>query len=257
MEEKKCTKISVSTFLLIITIIALGVMGFFIYKISNDKSAEEKKSAELQSQVNSLNGTVSQLQDKIDAISNSITSNTQVSQNTNNDISTTNKTTESTKNNANNETFTEAQVKQAASDYLELYANANCGIPLDTLKVKGKIDYDSSKSTVNTNNGEVTTNVKFADYKKAMLNYVTESEFERNWTSQIHLKEDSNGYLTHGQCGGALTVYTVNSVSKIDDNTFIAQTISMLEHDATTKTNEKFTFTVKSYNGNCVIDSVK
>ena len=90
-----------------------------------------------------------------------------------------------------------------------------------------------------------------------MLNYVTESEFERNWTSKVGLKEDSNGYLTHGQGGGGYRVYIINSVSKIDNKTYSVKTISKVEDDDSTKSNENFTFTVKSYNGNCVIDSVK
>lgn len=74
MEEKNITKISLSTFLLIIAIIAIIVMGIFIYKLNNDKTTEIQKSTELQSQVSSLSGTVNNLQGKIDNISN-ITNN--------------------------------------------------------------------------------------------------------------------------------------------------------------------------------------
>ncbi len=65
MEEKNATKISLSTFFLIIAIIVIIVMGIFIYKLNNDKAAEIQKSTELQSQVNSLNKTISDLQEKI------------------------------------------------------------------------------------------------------------------------------------------------------------------------------------------------
>lgn len=245
-EKKEPIKVSMSTFFLIIAIIVIIVMGYFMYKFYNDKVEETKKSTDLQEKVNSLNGTVNELQGKINNIAETINPN-KSNENPNNFAIT----------NTNNVAFTEEQVKKAISDYLELYANANCGIPLDTLKEKGKINYDSSKSSINTNTGEVTTNVKFADYKKAMLNYVTESEFERNWTSKIYLKEDSNGYLTHLQGGGALIVYTVNSVNKVSDSTYLAKVTTMIEYDASTKTNEDDTFTVKSYNGNCVIDSCK
>ena len=76
MEEKKVTKISLSTFLLIIAIIAIIVMGIFIYKLNNEKTIEIQKSTELQSQVNNLNGTVSELQGKINSISETINTNT-------------------------------------------------------------------------------------------------------------------------------------------------------------------------------------
>ena len=65
MEEKKAIKISLSTFLLILAIIAIVVMGIFIYKLNNEKTTEIQKSTGLQTQVNSLNGTVSNLQEKI------------------------------------------------------------------------------------------------------------------------------------------------------------------------------------------------
>lgn len=72
MEEKNVTKISLSTFFLILAVIAMIVMGIFIYKLNNDKTVEIQKSTELQAQVNSLNGTVSDLQGKINAISETI-----------------------------------------------------------------------------------------------------------------------------------------------------------------------------------------
>ena len=80
MKEKNVTKISLSTFFLILAIIAIIVMGIFIYKLNNDKTAEIQKSAELQSQVNSLNGTINDLQEKINSVSNTINSVTNASQ---------------------------------------------------------------------------------------------------------------------------------------------------------------------------------
>ena len=91
MEEKKATKISLSTFFLILAIIAIIVMGVFIYKLYNDKTAEVQKSTELQAQVNSLNGTVSDLQGKINNISETINSNTNI-------VDTQNSKSENTKN---------------------------------------------------------------------------------------------------------------------------------------------------------------
>ena len=77
MKEKNFTKISLSTFFLILAIIAIIVMGIFIYKLNNDKTAEIQKSTELQTQVNSLNG-----KDNSDDVTNSKKSNTEVNKNT-------------------------------------------------------------------------------------------------------------------------------------------------------------------------------
>ena len=75
MGKKETVKVSVSTFFLIIAIIVIAVMGYFMYKLYNDKVEETKKSADLQNQVNTLNGTVNDLQGKIDTISKYINSN--------------------------------------------------------------------------------------------------------------------------------------------------------------------------------------
>lgn len=74
MEEKNVTKISLSTFFLIFSILVIIVMGIFMFKFYNEKNEEVKKSAELQTQVNSLNGTVTNLQEKINSISETINS---------------------------------------------------------------------------------------------------------------------------------------------------------------------------------------
>ncbi|MBR2289162.1 MAG: hypothetical protein IJ867_00705 [Clostridia bacterium] len=75
MEEKKSNGISVSGFFLIIAIIIIIAMGYFIYKFYNDKTTETKKAADLQTEVDRLNGTVSELQGKINSISENINVN--------------------------------------------------------------------------------------------------------------------------------------------------------------------------------------
>lgn len=89
MEEKKVTKISLSTFFIILAIIAIIVMGIFIYKLNNDKTIEIQKSTELQAKVNSLNGTVSELQEKINKVSETVNEETPAQANSSN-ASTTN-----------------------------------------------------------------------------------------------------------------------------------------------------------------------
>lgn len=99
MKEKKVTKISLSTFFLILAIIAIIVMGIFIYKLNNDKTVEIQKSTELQAKVNSLNGTVSKLQEKINKVSETVNAETPTQANSSN-ASTTNNS------NKNNVTYT-------------------------------------------------------------------------------------------------------------------------------------------------------
>lgn len=75
MEEKNATKISLSTFFLILAIIAIVIMGIFIYKLNKEKTIEIQKSADLQEQVINLNNTINSLQSKINTISETINDN--------------------------------------------------------------------------------------------------------------------------------------------------------------------------------------
>lgn len=243
MEEKNVTKISLSTFFLILAVIAIIVMGIFIYKLNNDKTAEVQKSTELQAQVNSLNGTVSDLQNKIDKVSETVNSNTPVENSTANNTS-----------NNNSTSFTDDQVKTALADYLELQAHAGCDALLENLTEKGKLKYDASKDNI-LNDGTVITTIKFSDYKSAMLNYVSESEFNKNWTNKQYFSENSNGYLTKVQGGGGLRVYTIKNISKTNDTTYSAKVSSVVDDNEYYEENS-CTFTIKSYNGKCVIDSI-
>ena len=74
MEEKKVTKISLSTFLLILAIIIIVIMGVFIFKLSNEKNVETQRATELETQVSNLNRTVNNLQEKINKVSETINS---------------------------------------------------------------------------------------------------------------------------------------------------------------------------------------
>ena len=233
MKEKEPIKVSLSTFFLIIAIMVIIVMGYFMYQFYNEKVIATKESAELKTQVNNLQG-------KIDNIEDTINSNTSTE---NSNIPVSNETS----------SFTNEQVKKALTDYLELRSYAGCDALLENLKEKGKLNYDSSKDT-SLDDGTVITSVKFSDYKNAMLNYVSESEFEKNWISTIHFNENSNGYLTKVQGGGGLRVYTINNIIKTSDSTYSAKTTATLvDLDDNAKENEDFTFGIKSYNGNCVI----
>ena len=150
--------------------------------------------------------------------------------------------------------FSDEQVKTTLSDYLELRAHANCDTLLGNLTEKGKLNYDSSKDTFN-NDGIVVTLIKFSDYKNAMLNYVSEREFNKNWTNKQHFGQNSNGYLTKIEGGGGLREYTINSISKTNDNTYTAKTSSVVE-DGEYYEETEYTFVVTTYNNNCVIDSI-
>ena len=136
----------------------------------------------------------------------------------------------------------------------------NCNALLNVLTEKGALNYDSSKDTAipDAPAGLYKTNIKYSDYKNAMLKYVSEDEFERNWNS--YYSEDSNGYLIAGEGGGGLRVYTIKEIKKTispnSTSTYNADVTSVVD-DTNFFEEETLTFVITSYNGNCVIDSLK
>ena len=230
MEEKKSIKISLSTLFLILALIVIAFMTYYIY---TEKTNSNKEIETLEANAVEMQNTIKDLQNKIDTISNTINSNN--SNEDNNSIS-----------------FTDEQVKTALSNYLELKSHMNCNALLNNLTEKELLNYDDSKNVIS--NERYITNIKYSDYRNAMLKYVSKNEFERNWNS--YYSEDSNGNLIAGDGGGGLRVYTIKSITKTNDSTYSAKVTSVVE-DGEYFEEENLTFVVTSNNGNCVIDSLK
>lgn len=70
MEEKQTLKISLSTFCLIIALIAIIVMGYFTYKLYNKKQTSINEINELNNQVSNLEETIKGLQEELETVSN-------------------------------------------------------------------------------------------------------------------------------------------------------------------------------------------
>lgn len=140
MEEKNVTKISLSTFFLILAIIVIIVMGIVMYKLNNDKTTEIKKSTELQAQVNNLNVTVSELQEKINKVSETINSNVS---NTNNIDSKSNDTQTSS-----SQLSTENTIKELFLAKLKAINNSNSEKLLDYRVDKVEILSNSEKESL-------------------------------------------------------------------------------------------------------------
>lgn len=58
MEEKNVIKISLSSFFLIIAIIAICIMGYFIYKLNNEKTTATEQISNLNNQINDMKNIV-------------------------------------------------------------------------------------------------------------------------------------------------------------------------------------------------------
>lgn len=241
MEEKKTIKVSFVMLFLIIAIIVVIIMACYIFI---DKTNSNKKIAELEADITNMQSTLNSLQEENN-------NNIIVNSEKNNDLN-------DIKNKGNEiASFSDEQVKTTLSNFLELRAHANCDSLLENLTQKGKLNYNSSQDII-LNDGTVVTTIKFSDYRNAMLNYVSENEFESNWKSSQYFSENDSGYLTKIQGGGALNIYTIKSITKNGELNYIAETSYITDiTEADNTYNEKFSFTVKKYNGNCVIDTIE
>jgi cell division protein FtsB len=207
MEEKKVIKISLSTILLVLAIIVIVVMGIFTQKLYNENASESEKTTSLQTQLNSLNETVSDLQERIDSASYTTVSN---SSTTNSIENTTETTTESETTTTN---FTEKEIKTVLQKCLNLESAKTNG-PGTILYTLGlyttSSDENSEKPAEKT--GFIKTSITFTNFKESMLKYMTEDCYKEQWGE---LFDDEDGYLCYANVGASGISYTVNTISKV------------------------------------------
>lgn len=116
------------------------------------------------------------------------------------------------------------------------------------------IGYDESKDSFDETTEMVTTNVKYDDYKSVMLNYVSESFFEKEYTKNIGISKNKNGMLIKSQGGGDYPDIEILKVSKTKDLSYEAEIKTSYSYNDETS-NETYKFTLKEYNGKLVIDT--
>lgn len=218
MEEKKVTKISLPTFFLILAIIAIIIMGVFMYKLNNDKIEEIQKSTELQAQVNNLNGTIIDLQGKINTISETINSN---NSNENNTITNNADNEFSSQSNSMENTsikFSEKEIKDVLQMCLNLESAKTNGLMtiVETLGLNKNYDYSNENEA--NKSGFIKTAIKFSNFKEAMLKYMTEECYQNQWGDYF---ENEDGYLCYANVGTTGIGYKVNTIKKTE-NGYIA-----------------------------------
>ena len=237
MDKKEHINISLSTFFLIIAIIAIIVMGIFIYKINNEKLEEEKQSAELQSQVNSLNGTVNELQEKI----NKVAEITNI--------------TNSTKSNIKESEFSESEIKEVLTKYLNIFKGK--GSPEGVLEKLGLLKYGDYSNANLTSDNYMKTNIKYSDFKNKVLNIMTEEWFNtvnNNKKAEITEFKEKDGLLYYSNSGMTGTEYEVKSIrvkGDYKDLAYIADVYTINLDDS--KELNTIEFHIANVNGKCVI----
>ena len=240
MEEKKAIKISLSTFLLILAIIVIIIMGYFIYKLNNDKELANNKVIQLNNQVSGLENTVNNLQGTISDISNTIIkANDSVETNLNSNTQT---------NTSVSKTFSNDEIKNAIQNYLDL-SGALAGSPEGLLVKLGLTNFGAN--TEKSDNNYIKTNIKYSEYKTKMLNHMTEQWFENNFTQ---LFKNVNGYLYYFDGGATGMTFEVKSITikgDYSDLSYIANIDNI--HIDDSREQENIEFHIENYNGKCVI----
>lgn len=194
--------------ILLILVLIIVVMGFFVYKFYIEKTKETEKSAQLQTQVDSLNETANDLQEKIDKVSETI--NTSNTTNTTSD-----KTTSTTE--SKNKSFSNDEIKNAIQKCLNLEsAKTNGpGTILNTLGLYKENDSKQEKEQPAEKSGYIKTLIKFSDFKSKMLEFITEECYQKEWNDLYY---DENGYLCYENSGDSGIEYKVTSIEKSSDS---------------------------------------
>lgn len=181
MGKNKSTKIL--GILLAVAVIVIGVMSFFIYKLSTEKAAETGKSADLNNQVGNLEGTVGELQGKLDAIANII--------NSSNDS--VNNTTEKKASDENKNTITSAN--QVANNNSNSNSNNTVKYQFesgDNLAAQGKPGIVKIFE-INDNEMKFEYNQAF-DINNGTNEKTIAGTANKNQEGLYEYKEDTNGY---------------------------------------------------------------
>lgn len=242
-------RVSFSILLLAIAIIIICIMGAYIHKVNEEKDQAVGKVEVLVNRVAQLENEQKEKNNVIETntIANSIVTNT------------------TTNNNANEvkNQFTNDQIKTSVQNYFDLKSASRVSMLLETLENKGKLSFDDSKWVMGSDFSKWTTDVKLSDYKNAMLNFVSEEEYERNWNPtkssvEVGIEVNQNGYIIPPQGGGYAPNYSVKNVVENGENKYIigVDYTSMNSNNEEQTVDAQYYVTVKNYNGNCVIDSV-
>ena len=248
MEEKKTTKINLSTFFLIVTIIKIIVLCIFIYKLYNDKTTEIQKSTGLQTQINNLNSTINDLQGKINTISETINNNN------------------STKNTSISSTS--SVNKSAIESTIQKYFNIRQILASDTLNVLVELGLKTTNQSADNYKGFsndkpypnsyfIITDVSYSDFENAISKYMTTELFKSQYPDYVMNKDGILCIYSEGGTSGSSTLNEC-SISSSNSNTYICNVIiSKHSDDDGSNKEEKYTITVVQKDGNYIVSNLK
>lgn len=135
---------------------------------------------------------------------------------------------------------------------IEKFLDIDCNLHTDGILDYLNLGFDESKQIYDEATEMVITNVKYDDFKNAMLNYVTEEYFKKETDGRFI--KDKSGYVRESQGGGECYISTINSITKTGNLSYDVNITRTTDYNDESYTEtEKFAF--KEYNNKLVVDS--
>lgn len=153
-------------------------------------------------------------------------------------------------NKIKDEVFTNEEIKTSLLNYQELVA-AYLGSTEGFLVKLDLMDF-GDYTKVDADN-YVKTDIKFEDYKKACLEYVSEDCFKETTFFNKYCK-NVDGYLSYYNVGATGYDVVIELVKHKTGNKYIG-VLHTVNIDGSKNESYEIEFSVKEYNGKCVIDS--
>lgn len=235
MEEKKYIKISLSTLFLIIAIIVIGIMGYMMYQ---------------------MNFEIKQLSEKV-ANSEKVTANDTVIEN--NKV---NEIVEEDNENVENTADISAKCKTAFEEYYDLQVGLYSGGSLDVLKKLNLVSEIPAPEQYETTTYEFDvfykTDIKYSDFKNAMLKYMTDKLFEEMFEDDC--AKNVNGYLQITAMSGTATYINIDKfeLSSNNNNSYVFNLVGERRYDdGAPKTNINMIVTFEKQNGIYVVSNIE
>ena len=145
-------------------------------------------------------------------------------------------------------------IEKALTNYYDLISASNCDYLLEELTEKGDLSYDQTQNN-ELDNGLIITSIKKSDFKNAMLNYISEEEYNRNWDECFG--ENEEGHLTKVNGGGNNPVYTIESLEQVEGSHYIAEISYTIDETDDEIYNEVVEIYFNIQNDKCVVDLVE
>ncbi len=233
MAEKNTSKVGLIIFLMFLLIATIVLMAIYTYIDKEDTLG----------QIASLKENETKMQEKLEQLQESINE-----MESKNDLSEEN-------NNENKNRFSDEEVKEAMTNYLNIFAGYGS---VDEILVKIGLMKNGEYSNVElTEDNYKKTNIKYSDFENTIAQYMTKECFDEfNGTKESNAKfKDVNGLLYYFDSGLTGMTFVVEDIKLIDSDKYNAKVYHINLDES--KEYENLEFGIADNNNRCVISYCK